>query len=108
MRKRLTCAECGIGIVQQSRGRPSRYCGAGCRRSAEYNVRRVQGLIRRSQQKVQDAGLRLALHADNQFRRPEAQKTLAFWQAEVTRLEIELRELLAGTTEHDTAVQEGA
>lgn len=89
------CAECGRAFVRKGggRGRPARYCGQVCRRAAEYELGRTQGLLRRSQQRHQDACLEVA--TASHYSKIDAEKTRDFWAAEVERLRLELRRLLA-------------
>lgn len=87
------CATCGRSFVRKGgRGRPQRYCGTVCRRAAEYELARVQGLVRRAQQRCQDAALAVAV--SNHYRRADDEKTLHFWTEEVDRQRAELRRLL--------------
>jgi hypothetical protein len=38
----LTCARCGVEIARtDGRGRPARYCGEGCKRLTEFELRRL-------------------------------------------------------------------
>jgi hypothetical protein len=43
-----SCRQCGVGLPErEGRGRPADYCSVGCRRAAEYALRRAQrGLMR--------------------------------------------------------------
>lgn len=37
----MKCVKCGRSTKKPSTGRPPRYCGEGCRRSSEYEIRRL-------------------------------------------------------------------
>ena len=39
---RETCLKCGEPLQQPATGRPAVYCSTGCRRAAEYELRRLQ------------------------------------------------------------------
>lgn len=41
------CATCGTAIEQTGKGRPAKYCGTPCRRSAEYMIKRFTERIER-------------------------------------------------------------
>lgn len=92
--RRSCCAECGEPLVPSGTGRPPKYCSTVCVRSAEYAMRRAQSLLRRAEAKLQDLGS-VAAVAD-QWERRAVDKRLAFWEAEVERLRVELRAGLAG------------
>lgn len=92
--RRTTCATCGERLEQPDTGRPPKYCGEVCRRAAEYDLRRAQALLRRAEQRAQDA--RLALHLCSQWERKPLEKRLGFWDDEIDRLHITLRKFLAG------------
>jgi len=40
-----SCRKCGTSLPQPSIGRPRTYCGVGCRRAAEREVRRLDNSI---------------------------------------------------------------
>ena len=92
--KPAACLICGGVLVQSAVGRPRRYCGPVCRRAAEYAIRRAQALLLRAARGAQSAAL-LVLTCES-WQRREAETRRGFWEAEVERLEGELRELLAG------------
>jgi hypothetical protein len=94
---RPTCRTCGEPLVAASTGRPPAYCSVPCRKAAEYALRRSQGLLKRAEMRAQDAAL--AVHLAGEWQRGSVKKRLEFWQAEVERLQVALRELLAGTDE---------
>jgi hypothetical protein len=60
---------------------------------AEYELRRLQALLKRAEVKTQDASLTVALA--QQWGQVQAQRTLDFWTGEVGRLRAELRQILA-------------
>jgi hypothetical protein len=94
------CAGCGERLEQAGTGRPRKYCGEVCRRAAEYDLRRTQALLKRAEQRAQDAALQV--HLADQWQRTAAEKRLSFWECEVERLRGVLRELLVGSTHTHT------
>jgi len=40
-----SCRKCGTTLPEPSKGRPRTYCGVGCRRAAEREVRRLDSSI---------------------------------------------------------------
>jgi hypothetical protein len=55
--------------------------------------------------RAQDAAL--ALHMGDQWQRRKAEKLVEFWQGEVERLQVVLRDLLAGTAAEDNGPDTG-
>lgn len=105
MSEQASCAGCGREFTRRSgRGRPARYCGSVCRRAAEYALNRCQGLLRRAQQRWQDASLEVAMAV--RFGAVEAERKREFWAGEVVRLEGELCRLLATDLDASTAAPE--
>lgn len=45
MKHPQTCSKCGRGL-EPPRGRPSRWCSEGCRRSGELEISRLQAVLR--------------------------------------------------------------
>jgi len=41
------CLKCGAPLTSPPTGRPPRYCSVGCRRAAEYELRRIQRHLER-------------------------------------------------------------
>jgi hypothetical protein len=91
---RMACAGCGERLEQPATGRPRKYCGDVCRRAAEYDLRRAQALLKRAEQRAQDAALQV--HMADHWQRTSVKNRLAFWQGEIARLRAELQQLLAG------------
>lgn len=49
----MTCRKCSKPLPERSgRGRPALYCSTGCRRAAEYEIRRLQATIERLEGKI--------------------------------------------------------
>jgi hypothetical protein len=52
---KLTCASCGGPLEQHSGpGRPSTYCGEGCRRIAEFRIRALTRRIDRTEVEIRE------------------------------------------------------
>ena len=49
---RSACARCDASFVVGLRGRRRRYCGIGCRREVEYEVRRVRRRLERDEREL--------------------------------------------------------
>lgn len=88
------CPQCGSTLLQASTGRPRVYCGEVCRRSAEYELRRVQALLTRAERAVQTTAFELS--DAEQWELKRLQRRLDFWCAEVAELNGRLRRVLAG------------
>ena len=43
----LKCRKCGTPLAKPATGRPPRYCSTGCRRAAEYEIRRLNRHLER-------------------------------------------------------------
>jgi hypothetical protein len=49
----MTCRKCGQRLPAASGpGRPALYCSTGCRRAAEYELRRVQAALERAEESL--------------------------------------------------------
>ena len=99
--EKLTCAKCAAPIERQAGpGRPPLYCGAACRASAAYEIRRIQrrlealetliGVLRRSEMNTGwvDASV-------IKRREKERDRKVEAMQAEVAEAEERLRLLLS-------------
>ena len=95
------CRRCGgVLAAREGAGRPSSYCGRGCKLSVEHEVRRVEGALGRAEGRLSGERLRAARVAAD----PHGMEALLgvgpcrpvpeFWEAEVVRLEGRLRVLL--------------
>ena len=42
-----TCRKCGTSLTSPATGRPPTYCGTGCRRAAEHEIRRLSRHLER-------------------------------------------------------------
>lgn len=88
------CLKCGRRIEKGGRGRPAVYCSTGCRRSVEYELRRIQRHLEHAEHEVtwlQPLEDNVSVASSFGGRRGEA---LANARAEIERLEARLRELL--------------
>ncbi len=79
------CAKCGGEIPEQEIGRPKIYCSTGCRRAAEFEIRRINSTLGKLEEKLTNA--RLGYGCD-----PE--KTVKLLQSEIVRHEARLVALL--------------
>lgn len=79
------CVKCGADLPTPGRGRPRRYCGTGCRRAAEYELRRVQQALLDVEDRIRGARFGWGVH-------PE--RSLPKFEAERVRLEDRLKHLL--------------
>ena len=81
-----TCRKCRRALpVSAATGRPRRFCSTGCRRAAEYELRRLQRQLEEVEEQAR--WCRLGWHG-----RTESQASK--YLAEQERLEARLRELL--------------
>ncbi|MEV6912815.1 hypothetical protein [Amycolatopsis sp. NPDC051071] len=86
----MKCRKCGRTLADRAGpGRKPVYCSPGCRRAAEYELRRIQ----RALEALEDE------HRDIRLNWPPFADRLPLLEAERDRLEIRLRELLDDDTE---------
>jgi hypothetical protein len=90
---RLICGTCGKGFGENEVGRKRRFCSEQCKRSAERKIARLDELIamwerRASEGRVDYSGLK-------DMNGLTASERVQVYQAEASRLELQLRELLA-------------
>lgn len=97
MEKRA-CVKCGRPVKKPATGRPPDYCSTGCRRSAEFEIRRINRLL----EKLEERASRLRHEPDKGVmdwaHRTHAQ-ALADCEAEIVDAEERLRLLLDGAGE---------
>lgn len=84
------CLICGDPLPEDS-GNRRRYCADGCKRTAEFEIRRSNALIYRAQKKVQDLS---EPPKRDSWVPPYVEKQLAYWRGEVERLTAEQRRLV--------------
>jgi hypothetical protein len=87
-----TCRVCGTGIEATGKGRPAVYCGTGCRRMAEYDVRRINNTITELEREAR------SLRNPATLKLPTDEAHAAFLAAEIAAARGRLRELLADDT----------
>jgi len=98
-----TCCRCGTPLQVPQTGRPPIYCGNGCRRAAEHEIRRLVRHLERYEHDAADSRLRIAAirarypderpdFVEGQVREPQAQ--LDALQAEIARAEERMTALL--------------
>lgn len=94
---RMTCLKCGDPLpVQDGPGRPRTYCSEGCRRAAEYELRRLERRITNVEGSVTFWRRRVD-GVDYFGGDPKvAEKHLSWWRDELERLEGRLAEILDG------------
>jgi hypothetical protein len=91
-----TCVKCGVILPPKGVGRPPRYCSTACRRTAEYELRRLQ----RHLERLEDEERQLDRQIDPQTRQPGladprwAARERLIVVGEIRRYEERLRELL--------------
>jgi hypothetical protein len=89
------CVKCGTELSVPETGRPPRYCSKGCRRAAEYEIRRLQrhleDLELRERSWRQDADGVGISHGGGKGR---IEKHLEWHRAEIARVERRVRDLL--------------
>jgi len=91
-----SCRKCGTSLPQPSIGRPRTYCGVGCRRAAEREVRRLDNSIAALE------GRQLSHRESVAFgngRSEYHEAKIAHLDAEIATAEARMRELL--NTEED-------
>lgn len=82
----MRCRKCGSDLPQRpGPGRPLSYCSKGCRRAAEYELRRIQSALEDVEGQIRWCRFKF------NGRRPEQEP---MFEAERLRLEARLRELL--------------
>lgn len=80
------CLKCGGQIAESATaGRPKRYCSVACRRAAEHEVRRLNALLAKLEERVSNARLGFG------FSSPGSVENL---EGEIARQEARLRALL--------------
>lgn len=84
------CLTCGAAVAARSTGRPLTYCSKGCRRVAEYEIRRVNETISKLEFDARwlRNPARLPLQSDAEH--------LAFLLDEIEAARERLRKLLSG------------
>jgi hypothetical protein len=96
----VPCRKCGVALAERTgAGRPPWYCSVGCRRSAEYELRRAQTAVEAVEKDIRRHREHVAIEPvyglDCCGRRSDAvARHLAFLEEERVRLEARMRELL--------------
>lgn len=93
---RTRVCRCGEEFEVPKTGRPPRFCSVSCRRSAEYELRRVQQLLVRAEKALQDARLAEATEFGTQHTRRRE-----WWEAERERLYDDLEQIFICDEESD-------
>ncbi len=94
----LICLKCGGTVSKSKNGRPPVYCGPSCRRSAEFEIRRLDRRIARLEDQLcEERGLRGPFKdvCDLYGRGREAR--IAYLEGEITTAEIRFKLLLSST-----------
>lgn len=83
------CCKCGSNLPEKppGPGRPPSYCSVGCRRAAEYELRRLDGAIEREERQ-------LRFYRSSEFTGSARAERVAECEAELARLETRMRVLL--------------
>ncbi len=93
-----SCRKCGTPLPERTIGRPRTYCGVGCRRTAEREVRRLDNLIAALE------GRQLSHRESVAFGngRPEYHEAkIAHIRTEIATAEARMRELLNTEEDHN-------
>jgi len=88
------CVMCGEPLPADA-GNRRRYCGTTCRREAEFEIRRANGLLYRAEKRLQDFALGTVRIYDARQLKQRREECAA----EVERLRERLRALLSTDTE---------
>jgi hypothetical protein len=90
--ERSTCRKCGADLPARppGAGRPREYCGTGCRRAAEYEIRRLNSAIEVMEKALRDCRVGWNFRGDHDVPR---------YREELERLETRMRNLLDDPTE---------
>lgn len=83
-----TCRMCGAPIEAKSTGRPAIYCGTGCRRMAEREIRRLDDTITQLEREAR------SLRNPATLKLPTDAAHAEFLAAEIAEARRRLRELL--------------
>lgn len=97
---RERCIKCEKALEQDDgRGRPRSYCSKGCRRAAEYELRRLDSRI--SKAEFQVVSWRRYVEGESYYGGdPEVPaRKLAWWRQELERREGRLRDILEARPE---------
>ena len=95
MEKPKVCLKCDKPLLQPRTGHPKWYCSAACRRSGEFEIRRIQGRLERLEET-----LTWKRHVDGltALQRRHREKEIAGYEADIAAAEARLLTLLAETT----------
>lgn len=88
--KAIHCIKCGAPVHQPATGRPKSYCSTGCRRAAEKEIGRLNDRLAQLEKMAMNCRLGYGMPTPGELRAIEA---------EITRAEIRLRDLLAAAPE---------
>lgn len=87
------CVKCGGPIADAATsGRPKKYCSPACRRSAEHEIRRVNVLLGKLEERASNARLGYGC---------STAASIANLEGEIARNEVRMRALLEGGTEDE-------
>ena len=101
----MQCVKCGSDLKVPKTGRRPRYCGSGCRRAAEYELRRLQTAIEneenleRSYRQDIEGAAAVGVGPSGARRMPYLKKRQAWHAAEIARLEARMQELCSESTD---------
>lgn len=91
---------CGEEFEVPATGRPPRFCSVSCRRSAEYELRRVQALLVRAEKAYQDARLAEATEFGDRYA-----KKRQWWEDECARIYDALEQIFICDEQEDLTCQ---
>jgi hypothetical protein len=96
---RVTCRKCGAELpAREGAGRPPAYCSTGCRRAAEYELRRAQDAVAAVEKRVlahrEHIALELPFGMECCGRGEALQRHIDWFEGERVRLEWRMAVLL--------------
>ena len=89
------CVKCGRQLQRQATGRPAEYCSPACRRSAEFELRRLNARLDR----LETEQMHIRLHGKSSCYRIDGDARTA----EIRAIEERLRELMTAGADADPA-----
>jgi len=99
----MHCPRCKADVRGSGKGRPPTYCGEPCRRAAEYELRRIQRGLEKSEDRLREWRRKAVLIEADKYRGigslDNAEVQIAVHEAEIAELEERLRLLLAAGSE---------
>jgi hypothetical protein len=92
---RTDCVKCGTDLEQPATGRPKIYCSVGCRRAAEFEIRRISKAIEATEADIRLYEGDLALNSEGYGNPAYKRKALRHARKQLEALERRFRTLLS-------------